>query len=406
VDELIEDKELLHSVYHAHETRPPQSRRRHTHVGKRFYWPELDTLRVLAFFCVYVHHVIPHEPSFYAEHHFLPHAIVPLICAVAGAGAFGVDLFFALSAYLITALLLREKETLGAVDIRRFYLRRILRIWPLYFVFVAFAAMIPHWYPAQRLPWPYVLGYLCLAGNWVYAWKGLPASVAIPLWSISVEEQFYLAWPLAIRRLSPARMIYVVIGLLFIANLSRILLVVAHVNGGAVEYNTFARIDAIACGILIAYVYRDQTPRLSGMQRAALISSCLLVWFVTAAYGHLNAPRSVAPVLGTIIGRPLVALGAAGILIGFIGISNHFKALANPVLTYLGKISYGLYVYHMAGLLVSRPWFRTNTALGYIAYASVGLLITVMVSIISYHWLESPFLRLKDRYAIVLSRPI
>jgi peptidoglycan/LPS O-acetylase OafA/YrhL len=142
------------------------------------------------------------------------------------------------------------------------------------------------------------------------------------------------------------------------------------------------------------------------LQRAALISSCLLVWFVTAAYGHLNAPRSVAPVLGTIIGRPLVALGAAGILIGFIGISNHFKALANPVLTYLGKISYGLYVYHMAGLLVSRPWFRTNTALGYIAYASVGLLITVIVSIISYHWLESPFLRLKDRYAIVLSRPI
>src|SRR5208337_926669 len=157
--------------------------------SQRFYRPELDTLRFFAFLGVFIFHVIPHDSESYLSHHVLPSRVVPFVCAISGAGAFGVDLFFALSAYLITILLIREEELRGTIDTSAFYIRRILRIWPLYFFFIAVAAVVPIWDKAQHLSWHYIAGYLLLAGNWVYVWQGLPHSIANPLWSVSIEEQ-------------------------------------------------------------------------------------------------------------------------------------------------------------------------------------------------------------------------
>jgi peptidoglycan/LPS O-acetylase OafA/YrhL len=123
--------------------------------SQRFYRPELDTLRFFAFFGVFVFHIILNEAFFYQSHHFLFPAIVPTVCAVAGAGAYGVDLFFALSAFLITTLLIREEEVRGTIDTSAFYVRRILRICPLYFFFIAVAAMVPLWDRSQHL-WPFI----------------------------------------------------------------------------------------------------------------------------------------------------------------------------------------------------------------------------------------------------------
>ena len=99
-----------------------------------FYRPELDCLRFFAFMTVFVHHSMPRTVEFYTTHH-LP----TVLSNVAYAGAYGVDLFFCLSAYLITELLLREKEQVGHLNVKSFYIRRMLRIWPLYFTFVLFA---------------------------------------------------------------------------------------------------------------------------------------------------------------------------------------------------------------------------------------------------------------------------
>src|SRR5271157_1881088 len=96
-----------------------------------FYRPELDCLRFFAFLGVFVHHSIPKEPSF-----FRAHGLPVILSNFSYAGAFGVDLFFCLSAYLITKLLLREKDLTGHLNVKAFYVRRILRIWPLYFAFV------------------------------------------------------------------------------------------------------------------------------------------------------------------------------------------------------------------------------------------------------------------------------
>ena len=375
--------------------------------SQRFYRPELDSLRFFAFLGVFVFHVVPNEPQFYQTHQLLPPAVIPLICAVSSAGAYGVDLFFALSAYLITTLLIREEEVRGTIDTQAFYVRRILRIWPLYFFFIAVAALVPLWDRTQHLSWPYVAGYLLLSGNWLYVLLGLPHSVAGPLWSVSIEEQFYLVWPLALRYLSRRQLKFVVIGLLVLANLVRAYLVFSHSLGAAVEYNTFARIDPIALGILVAYFLGSGAPSLSLFSRFALAVASLVVWCLVAAFTTLNAQTEVAPVMGTLLGRPLVALGAAGLLIAALGApAVGARALTNSWLTYLGRISYGLYVYHAVGLLVAWHLFRGNSVKVYAAYALTGFGLTVCFSAISYRWLESPFLKMKERFAVVHSRPV
>ncbi|MGC2333809.1 MAG: acyltransferase [Candidatus Acidiferrales bacterium] len=375
-------------------------------AAKRFYRPELDSLRFFAFLAVFLFHVVRRDPAEYVRYRFLPHVVVPWICGIAGAGAFGVDLFFALSAYLITGLLFREKAVRGHIDVKAFYARRILRIWPLYFLFIAIAAAIPVWDRAQKLPWPYIAGYLLLAGNWVYAFKGLPASVAIPLWSISIEEQFYLFWPPILRRITRRKLVYVVIALLLVANLARIGLLMAHASGAAIEYNTFARIDPIAVGILVACVLGDRSPRFSPAMRFGLALAALLTLTAIGTYAHLNAPQSLAPAIGTLVGRPLVALASGAILVAFIGAVGPARILTSRGLVYLGKISYGLYVYHMAGVLIAEHILRDNSTGRHGGAALLGFLLTVAFSAISYRWFESPFLRLKDRFAVIRSRPV
>ncbi len=111
------------------------------HAPRRFYQPELDGLRFYAFLGVFVFHTLPGQAAFYRGLH-LP--LPWLWGAVAKSGGAGVDLFFALSAFLITSLLLRERGQTGEISLRQFYIRRILRIWPLYFVVVALGIVLAH----------------------------------------------------------------------------------------------------------------------------------------------------------------------------------------------------------------------------------------------------------------------
>jgi len=121
----------------------------------------------------------------------------------------------------------------------------------------------------------------------------------------------------------------------------------------------------------------------------------------------LNTQTEIAPVLGTLVGRPLVAIAAAGLLIATIGAPGAgAKVLTNSWLTYLGRISYGLYVYHMAGLMIAEHFIRTNSVLRFAAYAVSGFALTLIFSTMSYRWLESPFLKLKERFTVVRSRPV
>jgi peptidoglycan/LPS O-acetylase OafA/YrhL len=371
------------------------------HRAERFYQPELDALRFFAFLGVFIFHAAPKYMDFY-DAAGAPRWLSNLLISTFGAGAFGVDLFFALSAYLITSLLLRERTATGALDLRGFYLRRILRIWPLYLAFVAFAAILGLLIPSQHLPLRYVAAYCLLAGNWSYVFYGLPASFSVPLWTISIEEQFYLAWPLAIRRATVRTIAVIAVSLLVIANAWRIWLAITAAPVDQMEYNTFTRLDPIAWGVLIA-LFSHKLPQLSRSQRIALLCAGAVACIVEYGFTVLiNPPKFSTWKLA--MSHPVTSLASTAVLLAVMGSQNSF--LRNSWLLYLGKISYGLYVVHEFAHLCAKYILPASTPLQVLAQTAISLALTILLAAASYRWLESPFLRLKERFAHVQSRPV
>ena len=375
-----------------------------SHISKRaqrFYRPELDALRFFAFLGVFIFHAAPRNMDFYNAAG-LPHWLSSLLIATFGSGAYGVDLFFALSAYLITSLLLRERARTGVLDLHGFYMRRILRIWPLYLGFVAFAAVAALVLPGQHLPIRYVAGYTLLAGNWVYIVYGLPASFAIPLWTVSIEEQFYLAWPLALRKASIRTMAVIAAILLVVANVWRVWLAASAAPIEAMEYNTFTRLDPIALGILIA-LFAYKSPPLFRQVRVALLAGGIATSIATYAFSISAVPPKLCT-WRLALGHSLTSLASVAVLLSVLGSQHRF--LRNQTLLYLGKISYGLYVLHEFAHYCAARLLPAATPLTVVAQSCVGLAFTVLLAAASYQWLESPFLRLKERFAHVRSRPV
>jgi peptidoglycan/LPS O-acetylase OafA/YrhL len=371
----------------------------HVEAKRRFYAPELDCLRFAAFLAVFVFHV-----RFLLEV-ALPTALDSTIDAVGGAGAFGVDIFFVLSAYLITELLLRERNKTGNLDVRAFYLRRILRIWPLYFFFLGIAFLFPFFDPSQQFGWKYLTGFSFLAGNWAVILLGVPASVAHPLWSVSMEEQFYLCWPPLVKRVSTKGIVVCAILMLLISNLTRLILYIfLHPKNQSIWFNTITRLDPIALGILLAVLVRAERIRLTGLGRLLVFCiSCVGLMFVSR-YGELTQNLYRLSMVG-LFGYPVMALSCLGIVAGTVGISS--RLTQNAALIYLGKISYGLYVYHLLGLWIAERAFENLHGPLYGAVCVVaGFCFTAGLAAVSYRLLESPFLELKKRFTYVPSRPV
>ena len=372
---------------------------------RSFYKPELDALRFFAFSWVCALHYLRYPAGVLIGHGF-PKAIAIAIASLLRAGVFGVDLFFALSSYLITELLLREKDSFGSVDVKAFYLRRILRIWPLYFLFIGIG-MIPFFNPGHALTWHYVTCLLLLAGNWgvILYWWPTP-SIAGSLWTVSIEEQFYLLWPPLVARLSKRGIAAAAVLLLAFALVLRFVLTTIYPTSAfptnlVVWCNTFAHIDPIAGGILVAVLLHEKHIKLGAIARLCLIVSGITL---LAAVSHWLLDESYRlKMVPNLIGFPLIALGACSLLIAVMDWSG---AIPNP-LVYLGKISYGLYVFHEMGMFLVDKLLRNSHGgvhLGIQITASFAT--TVGLSILSYRFFETPFLRLKNRLAHIHSRPV
>ena len=312
----------------------------------RFYHPELDALRFFAFLMVFMHHALPHKVEFWTKLG-VPSDLAVVLSGIGASGAFGVSLFFVLSAYLITELLLREKELVGTLDVKSFYIRRILRIWPLYFFFLALAIAMQWFVPGEHVGWRAGLSFTFLAGNWYIVFAGFPSSVIFPLWSVSIEEQFYLTWPLIVRRVSQWGMVAFAVGLLAVASATRLYLGEHHRWDSAVWSNTLVQLDPIAAGILIAILLRGAVPQLSKLARAAMIPAGAACFGTAAVYFAVK--RDPLTTERIMLGYPTIALG--GVLLLLAVLSD--DAAPSKALVYLGRISYGLYVFHALGLLMA-----------------------------------------------------
>lgn len=360
------------------------------------YHPELDVLRFFAFLAVFMHHALPRGADLYIKNGLSPAATQWLLTAKE-AGAFGLDLFFALSAYLITELLLHEHSNRGSFSVSAFYVRRALRIWPLYFTFLAFTVfVIPNILPTERFGPIYVVSFALFFGNWVCATYGIPFSVAGPLWSISVEEQFYIGWPLLLRFFGINRIKQLAIGLLIVALLTRIFLVVYGVKHPGVWCNTLARLDPIALGALLAFTLSGRAPQINNVVRLVLGAVAVGSWWLIARYLSQDGTSSVAT-------YALSGLASVMLLVAVVrSEAPLLKLKPFSWFVYLGRISYGLYVFHLFGIAVMMSLLSVpiiGIPLNFELRVVLSFLLTVAMAVISYNFLELPFLKLKERFS-------
>ena len=375
----------------------------------RGYRPELDVVRFLAFFFVFLHHLL-RSPQVVADWGgflgFLGPESWRVRLALAEACGCGLPLFFALSAYLITDILLREREKTGAVSIRRFYIRRILRIWPLYFTGIAVGvgiALLLH----RRGDVVGFLWYLLFAGNIYCGLFGWPLNPMTALWSISIEEQFYLVWPWLMRFARRRMLPWCALALIAVANVRIFWMGQHHIATEVTVWtDSLVELEMFAAGILLA-LFRETLAKWSKLPLKGIVLLGPVLWFAASFWFGAKEPENVglpASGMGLMAGYGLIALGCVCILQGFCWMRS--DAMPRWAVK-LGKISYGLYVFHVLSIEFAEAVLHgLSGAAHLLATGALAMVITVSIAAISYEYLESPFLRLKQRFEILHTRPI
>lgn len=359
-------------------------------MAKRYYRPELDALRFFAFACVFCHHLLIIKGRWFQP--------------ISEAGAFGMGMFFMLSAYLIITILLREQESTGTVSLSAFAARRVLRIWPLYFLVLFGAYLLGHHLKSIHVPGHALLAFSFLLGNVYILHHGWIGPID-PLWSLSVEEQFYLAIP-AIVRLGGKRAILVV-GVVTLSVAYAVLAWLGHraAPSGAVWVNSFVQFQFFAVGGLTALWLHDRHVTLSLKWRGVLVVTGLALWLQAGKLYPLHTLRHTA-LTPLIVAYLLMLLGTFLIFLSVIDIEIRIP----HTVIYLGKISYGLYLFHAFIL-----WMLFDTVghwprmiffqhhKGFSIPLAFGL--TVATAAFSYHFFERPILKYKERFERIRTRP-
>ncbi|MDD2390306.1 MAG: acyltransferase [Desulfobacterales bacterium] len=353
------------------------------HPGPRLtgHLPALDALRGIAVLLV-----------------FLFHADMPGF-----SGAFiGVDIFFVLSGFLITVLLLQEHQNYGKISLRHFYMRRLLRLMPalllMLVVFVAFC----YWYfpnPIDQLRHLQdAFMVLFYAANWTRAFDLHRPAILGHGWSLSIEEQFYALWPLMLilmLRLHVFRRILAIAALLFISWGWRLCLLNQGASWDRV-YNGFGcRADMLLAGCLLASLWN--AGYLSGWQRRFRFVALGGHWVAALALGALivtanwQTPELYRWQYG------IVAFAASIVILELVNHPQAFmgKLLCRPSLIWTGRVSYGLYLWHYPII-----YFLNSgcTSLSHGQRIVIAALLTLICVSLSWYFLEQPLLRMKKSF--------
>jgi peptidoglycan/LPS O-acetylase OafA/YrhL len=374
--------------------------------SRSYYRPELDALRLYAFLLVYLNHSLPsganHTIDGFAKN------FAALIYQFANACRFGLSLFFTLSAFLICELLIREKRAVGTVKVRQFYIRRILRIWPLYY-FALGLGLILCFLPGAPTDSLSKLGYYAVfLGAWSTVHLGWIDNPVYPLWSISVEEQFYLLAPLFIKffdRRSIRRFCFIIIA---VANCCLFYLGWHRVDDDGVWPNAFVQFECFAAGILLSLALNGRLPRLQWWKRLLLFACSWPCWLLAwrAQSVAIFALTGQAASWLLVSGYALASLGSVMVLYSFLGAgSRRFPAWV----IYLGRISFGLYVFHAFAIELMHAILPHSERYSPVMFAlrlGITLGVTVIMAALSYRIVETPLLRIKKRHTVIESSPL
>jgi peptidoglycan/LPS O-acetylase OafA/YrhL len=357
--------------------------------------PALDGIRGLAILMVFVFH--------YTDGMTMSSVAGKAFFALIGLGWSGVDLFFVLSGFLITGILYETQN--NPQYYFTFYVRRVLRIFPVYYLFWLVVLLLT---PLEQAHWQW-------RHLWFLVYLGYPGVLVQPmatsfaflqfghLWSLCIEEQFYSIWPMIVRKFSKPTSILKVCGVMFISAFAlRILL--RHLlpsSHGAARVLLPCRMDSLASGAALAILVRTEWK-----DRVLSISPKLFVTFATltaALYWGVTFLVHRDPPSNT-IGLSLLSLT----YVSLIGSSLHPGILCSVFswspLRFVGKYSYGLYLFHFPlqkAFNLVQPWFLRvlhSQPLGNLAYLVFTFSVCLLIAWLSFTYFEAPILRLKSKF--------
>jgi peptidoglycan/LPS O-acetylase OafA/YrhL len=358
--------------------------------------PELDGVRGLAILMVTLY-------RFMKEVDPAAHPILAVVHRFAPIGERGVDLFFVLSGFLITGILLQTKSRDGYF--KKFFIRRSLRIFPLYFSALIFCLwIIPSIYSPTPFDKPqaeqiYLWTYMTnVRMSWLNEWNFGPLD---HFWSLAVEEHFYLVWPFVVFFLSNKSLLRLSIAIITVVGIARMIASTQPQFDVAVNVLTVFRCDSLSFGALLAVILTSavEPKRIETVSRWTLPPLILILIGITVIGKRLGTlPSSLCPAfwmitLAILLSRPTTHWMSKLARFGF--------------LTWLGKYSYGMYVVQLplVSLFTTRMvtgFFSSvfpNPLIVFLAYILFMFLVTMLLGYLSFHLLEKHFLKLKPKWS-------
>ena len=374
----------------------------------KVYFPGLNGLRFLAALAVIITHVELFKGRWgYASSWKEP--------AVFYAGGLGVDFFFVLSGFLITYLLLTEKEVTKGIAIRDFYLRRIFRILPLYYLIVLLSLFVFPFIELLHIPrsseflyenfGAKVILFLTIFPNAALA-TFPPVPYASITWSIGVEEQFYLLWPLVLKfSKRPLKSIIIII-VVFILFKILLWLGLKFWEGGEVmdavrNFVAMTRMECMAIGGVGAYCLYNGWKQWLNLVYHPLVQIGCLVAIIPLVYLFPNSLRDGMHIVFSILFLCIILNVASN--------PKSLLKLESRAFRFLGRISYGIYMYHMIAIILTIRLLRVWSIDEYpywiwsAAVYGISIGLTLLFSTLSYVYFEQKFIAMKHRYTKVRS---
>jgi len=355
-------------------------------ADKPIYFKGLNGVRAIASLLVVIWHTDQFVELF---------GLAPKGFYSTGMASRAVDIFFVLSGFLITYLLFVEKEKTKSINFKKFYLRRIFRIWPIYYL-ITFITLILVYFDIVPKPDSMFEGtLLCvfMLANIAYALKIAMPSIR-PLWSVGVEEQFYLIWPHIIKRSSNYLKVFIVFYILIFVIKIFAFMFLRNDFPLWVHFLYDFRLNIMAFGAIGAFlVYNNKKI----LQLAYRKEVQVLAWSVLV-YSCLVKPIHIYTIIDS-------EINSVFYLIIILNVATNNKSLISlekKALNFIGKISYGIYVYHLTVIYVLAYFFKDGK-INYIVVHLLTLVITILIAKLSYHYFEMPFLKMKKKFTVIKS---
>ncbi len=357
------------------------------------YLPGLNGLRAIAAISVVLSHTIHALAQFNLNPYLLGTNNDGGTQGLLLAG-FGVSIFFALSGFLITYLLLLEKEK-ASIDIPKFYLRRILRIWPLYYLYLLLAVITVLYYDLYFNRSSLLL-YVFYSANIPFI-LGITLPFLAHYWSLGVEEQFYLFWPWIVK-FSKSKLLWVIAFLIVFLVSAKLILHFYYSGSLADSFLLVSRFHCMMIGAFGAVLYYSKNALFLKFADTKLTQ--IGCWIILVLVG-LNKFH-----IASVIDNELISMVTVLLIVGQINCTNRIVNLENNFFDFLGKISYGIYVVHPLVIFFLAKLLMPLVLPDFIKYflvffSTVGG--TVFIAFLSYNYYEKYFLTFKQKFSIVPS---